>query len=291
MGRYAAKFRRERGTASPDARTQANPANAECSRAGETGIRSVAMAQPFDPYAAPVADPSMPATGAAADPSWWMAGEVLGLAWERFKRSWFVLVAGYVAVTVFTQLLARGPALLLSAGAQGAGQAPMFALVVLLGTVASLGISTFFMVGMFRMWLEVARGGTPSFGMIFLGGDRFLPMLGLYMVMIPAFVIAFMLFFVPGVIVALGLSLAPFYVIDANMGPIEAMGASWAATKGHKGKLFGFGLLSMGVMILGGLALLVGVFAAIPVVYVAWAIVYTRLSGRGVALPAPGTRS
>ena len=78
-----------------------------------------------------------------------------------------------------------------------------------------------------------------------------------------------------------GLCLAQFFVADADMGPIDAMKASWAATNGHKGKLFLLGLLSIPVMLVGMVACCVGIFATASIVMVAFAIVFVRLSGRG----------
>src|SRR5262249_36576075 len=84
---------------------------------------------------------------------------------------------------------------------------------------------------------------------------------------------------VPGVILGLGLSLSSYYCIDQKMGPIDAMKASWAATNGQKGKIFLFGLVAFLLIIAGYLACLCGAFVAIPVVMVAFATIYLRLSG------------
>jgi Uncharacterised protein family (UPF0259) len=57
-----------------------------------------------------------------------------------------------------------------------------------------------------------------------------------------------LLLIVPGIIFAMRLSLAEYYLVDKNMGVMEAYKASWHATKGHMGKLWGFvgvGLLAM----------------------------------------------
>jgi hypothetical protein len=101
-------------------------------------------------------------------------------------------------------------------------------------------------------------------------------------------VIGFVLLIVPGVIAMLGLYLTQFYVVEANMGPIEAMKASWESTKGQKGDIFVLILLSFFVILGGILAFCVGIFVAIPVIWVAMAIAYLRISGRGAPAMAGG---
>jgi hypothetical protein len=89
---------------------------------------------------------------------------VLGLAWARFKRSWFVLVAGYVVVTVVTQLVSNGPALAEALGPHGADKAPPNFLVQIAGFVVSMGVSAFLNVGFLRICLGTARAGHPGIG-------------------------------------------------------------------------------------------------------------------------------
>jgi hypothetical protein len=114
---------------------------------------------------------------------------------------------------------------------------------------------------------------------MFAGGSRFLPLLGgLFLSMLIAMP-AFAMLIIPGIIVSLGLSFAQFYIVDQNMGPIDALKASWEATKGHKLQLFLFGLVAILMMIGGYLACCIGAFVALPLVMIAWATIYTRISG------------
>lgn len=60
-------------------------------------------------------------------------------------------------------------------------------------------------------------------------------------------------FIIPFFFVAPRLTLAEMFLVDKGMGPLESIKASWAATKGHVGKLYGI----LGVYILFALACLV----------------------------------
>ena len=98
----------------------------------------------------------------------------------------------------------------------------------------------------------------------------------------------FVLLIVPGVILSLGLLLAPYYVVDAQMGPIAAMKASWGATRGQKGDVFVLVLAGVGLALLGLVMCFFGILATFPIYSVAVAAAYTRMSGLGVAPPMYG---
>jgi uncharacterized membrane protein len=215
----------------------------------------------------------------------WEPVEVVKLAFDRFGGYWFVLVAGYVIEFVVTQSVTQGPVLALRLASPNNQIAISAATFVC--TLAGMAIGAFFMVGLFRVCLDAARGKPVRFATVFLGGDRFLPMIGLYFLMTLLIGIGMLLLVVPGIILAFGWSFAPLFVVDANLGPVAAMRASWYATTGQKGKIFGFGLLSIGVALLGLVACGIGVIPATCLLYVAWAIAFTRASGREPTPPAP----
>ena len=80
--------------------------------------------------------------------------------------------------------------------------------------------------------------------------------------------------------VMLRLMFAKYYSIENNTWPKESIKASWTGTKGYTGQLLGLWIVSIGITILGVLALVVGLFWAIPTIYVAQAFIYTKLFPR-----------
>ena len=87
---------------------------------------------------------------------------------------------------------------------------------------------------------------------------------------------------IPGIIAAVGLSQS-FYVLQdrPELGAVEALKESWRLvwTQGHFWKVVGMAFLSVFVILLGALALGVGLFFAVPVVAVAGAGLYEELKG------------
>jgi hypothetical protein len=88
-----------------------------------------------------------------------------------------------------------------------------------------------------------------------------------------------LLLIVPGVILFLGFGLSTFYCVDARLGPIASLVESWRAMRGHKLELLVFLCAGFLVYLVGLMACCVGVLPASGLLYVAWAIIYIRLSG------------
>ena len=84
---------------------------------------------------------------------------------------------------------------------------------------------------------------------------------------------------IPGIYLGLKYMFTTYFIIDKNMGISEAMKKSAEMTDGKKMDLFLFGLTGFGVVLLGAICLGVGVFVALPVVYLASIYLYMNLVG------------
>jgi uncharacterized membrane protein len=240
----------------------------------------------YNPYAPPqvAVQPYAQAPYGAGQPQPWEIGEVINAAFEAFKANWVVLVfspflAGLLITPAFVPMI-----VLLASGVVDPNTPEFFGTYAATLLVLFVPLS-FFYVGIFKIALSAARGERPDFGLLFSGGSRFLAMMGTFYLMWLLLSFAFAMLFVPGVFLALALSMSAMFVVDQNMGPIEAMKASWAATEGHKMHLFLLGLVSFGMYLCGYIACGLGLFVVTPILLVTHAIVYLRISGRGG--PAP----
>lgn len=240
----------------------------------------------YNPYAAPAADQRVgfaPLPAGAPQP--WTSSEAVSQAWGLFKIHWAPLVLGYFVMFLLQTAPGQLPTLLVRLGLLELNST-LYSVVSLPCTLVGWLIGTFFTCGFLRATLKVARGQAPSFG-DFFSGTSFLSVLGATFLMSLAVAFGLVLLIVPGVILALGFFNAQFYAVDQRMGPIDALKASWDSTNGQKGDVFVFSLLSAVVMIGGALACCVGMFAAAPIVMIAHAIVYTRMSGTVAATQEP----
>lgn len=242
----------------------------------------------FNPYAPPQTNPENDAFSLdtpAGAPRDWGVEEVLREAWDRVKADWTTLIFAPLLVSGLMQLLGMIP----SRVVQSMGMSPLSKeamLVSFLSGFLLLFPQTYFQAGLLRLMLDAARGRGTSFGQIFSGGSYYLPLLGVNLLLWISTLVGFLLLIVPGVILALGLAMAPYYVVDANMGTIDALKASWEAMRGHKGQFFLFGLAGFALMLVS-MCTCVGWVLVYPVLYVGYAIIFTRVSGRMSAPNAP----
>lgn len=244
----------------------------------------------YNPYGAPAAQgPQWSApVGPPGQPVPWEPGEVMGRAWDIVKLHWVPLV--------FATLIAGGAGGLpqqISAVYRGVAlhgefdfTDPIFSTLFSIGSLVGLALQAFFQVGLVRLNLAAARGQTPELSQVFSGGSRFLPMLGAMLLHMILVSVGMMLLVVPGIVLLLGLGMYPYFVVEREMAPVEALKASWELTTGHKGKLFVLGLYAFGVALLGFVACCVGVLASAAVISVAQAMVFTRMTGT-VEPPSP----
>jgi uncharacterized membrane protein len=240
----------------------------------------------YNPYAPPQAAAQMPmAQVGVGQPQPWEIGEVLSAAFEAFKANWVVLVFAPLLVGLLVTPALLPMIILVATGAIEINSGEYYG-VYSLTMLVIMVLASFFYVGLFRMSLAAARGEKVEFGALFGGANRFLPMLGAYFLVMIATYFGMLLLIVPGVILGLGLYMSTMFVVDQNMGPIEAMKASWSASMGHKMHLFLFGLVAFGIAAVAEIACFLPVFVVIPLLMVAHAIIYLRISGRGGPAPA-----
>jgi hypothetical protein len=233
-----------------------------------------------DPYAAG------PLPQASGETVGWTTGELVSAAWEAFGRNAPILIAANTLAFIVVQM-AQVPGVTLGAfgalgqTAPGLVPAPMSRLVQSAVSLPFVIVaSSFFNVGIMRISLQVARGEEPKFDVVFSGGDRLLAMLGLNVLMGFALVVGFALLLVPGVILSVGWCLAPYYLVDAKLGPVQALRASWHATKGWRGAISVVLLAAAGIYLAGLACCCMGLIVAAPLAMVLYAMLYVRIRGR-----------
>ncbi|MFA5070318.1 MAG: DUF975 family protein [Patescibacteria group bacterium] len=151
-------------------------------------------------------------------------------------------------------------------------------------TLDILGIflSTWMACGYTRLVLDYQAGNKRPLADVFTQVKPYWRVFGANLIIGIIVAIGFILLIVPGIYLALRFLFTIPLIIDKNLGIEEAMKQSTAMTKGIKMPLFGFGLTALGVIILGAIVFGVGVFVALPVVWLAYISLYKRLSASPV---------
>jgi uncharacterized membrane protein len=238
-----------------------------------------------NPYAAPQVDPNpSPQSRTQVDgPREWSVGSALNVGIEAVKRDPGVLIGGSLVILILQQLIQSG----IGYAILGNADQPTEPLAALrhAGTTApiTMVIGVFFTIGQMRVALAAARREAIDFGLFFSGFDRLLPGILLMILMYLGVILGTILLIIPGIIVALAWSMSFASLADTKMGALEILSDSWEATKGHKLAILIFGFASIGVILLGLLALFVGIFVAYPILMVAFAEIYMCITGRRTA--------
>lgn len=142
-------------------------------------------------------------------------------------------------------------------------------------------------IGLVKIALEFVEGRKPEFMELFKQYNLFAKyFLGsiLYGLLVG---IGLILLIIPGIILMIRLQFYNYLIVDKGLSPIEALRISWQLTKGFSMNLFLYGLAVLGVILLGFLALVIGIFVAIPVTMLATAYVYRKLSNRTTVATTP----
>lgn len=101
------------------------------------------------------------------------------------------------------------------------------------------------------------------------------------------FAVVFVAAIVGFVYINMRLMFATYLIVDTNTEVIAALKQSWQLTRGEIWTIIKLALLSILVVVLGGLALLVGLLVAIPVIAFAYAHLYLTLVARNQAPVVP----
>lgn len=148
--------------------------------------------------------------------------------------------------------------------------------------IISTIIGIVFSVGVYTGILRICRGeGTLDFSCFSRPLSVYLKYFCVDLLFAIIVGVGLVLLIVPGIYFAARLCLAPIYAIDnPEVGIIDALKRSWAATEGHVLELIGLGIIAFFVGILGVLACCVGIFVAIPVGWIATVLIYLVLTSQ-----------
>lgn len=185
-------------------------------------------------------------------------GKAFRFGWETLKKDFWYFIGISVLYLIITSL---------PNGKDGNGG----------WGILGIFITAWLTGGLYRLLLDYKDGKKQEFTMLFTQFTHFWRIL-LGELLIALIVLGgLILLIVPGIIWGIRYMFTIMIIVDKNVEIGEAMRISKEMTKGIKGQLFVFALACLGVMALGFIALGVGVFVAMPVVWLAFLHVYRSL--------------
>jgi len=190
-------------------------------------------------------------------------GDAIRYGWEIVKNN--------IAFFIIMLLIVYGLSITISFVARHVG---MLGIIV---TLAGLVVQFLMAIGMVKIVLGFIDNRKPALGELFDG----LPLVINYFIANIIFVVVcamgFICLIVPGIYLMCRLIFWQFFVVDRNLGPVEALQASWEATRGIALNVFLFGMVLWLLNLVGLICLGVGLLVTIPISMVAVAYVYRTL--------------
>ena len=261
-----------------------------------------AAAPPPPPPPSNYPPPPPPATGPVDGP--WNVGAAFSYGWAKFTANvgpiliamlvlfivgaiisfiWFAVIGGITNSLTSPLQLSVDPTT--GAITTSGGGGPGFFLTLLLGALGLLVYYTvlgFVQAAVTRAALAITEG-RPIEASTLLSTDRLGP-IAITALLVSVFTsIGYLFCGIGAVIVGFFLTFSMFFLIDQNLEPMDAIKASVAFVREHLGDLVVLYLASIAAYIVGVILCGVGLIVAVPVVVIATAYTYKKLTNQAVA--------
>jgi hypothetical protein len=209
---------------------------------------------------------------------------VLNCAWELWKRHLGLLVGVTLTIVAISYAVAI-PFGIVQFIFQQNGEDEAAAVVGFLAQLVGQLVQMYLSIGNVQIALKLARGQPAEFFDLFRGVSRFLPVLGVSILLGLVVAVGFLLLIVPGVLFLLMFWPCYYLVLDRKTGIFESFSVANTITHGNWATAFLLWVISIGIMLLGCIALCVGMLFAAPLVTMLFAVAYLMMAGQ--IMPQP----
>jgi uncharacterized membrane protein len=191
---------------------------------------------------------------------------LFSVAW-KFTKGHLAFLAGYLIIFFLISFLLQA--------AQDRVINNVFLTIIIY--VINGVVATFLQMGFVNSTLLITSHKKPRLNQLYANGHHFISWIVACFLISLIVTVGFILFIFPGFYLLARFSLFPFFILDKNMGPLEAMGASLKASKGKCWPLFVLFLCTLLLNILGCLLLGIGLLITVPLSTLVWASAYKTL--------------
>lgn len=197
-------------------------------------------------------------------------GDILKQSFEDFRKNWKVLLGAF-AVILGINLVGSFLQVWLADNNMGV----VSSLLSLVLYVVQIALS----VGLIRIALGVVDGKGVKLELLWNSISDF-KLLAFYFLtsLIVGFAvgIGFVLLVIPGIFLMVKLAFSMYFVVDKNLGPVEAIKASWDMTKGKFINFLVFFIVVGVINIIAAFLLVLPLLITVPVTMVAGARLYRK---------------
>lgn len=193
--------------------------------------------------------------------------EVCSTSWQRTKAQIWVLAGLLIGMTIISFTLS-------------AFAMPMQSSIVgiIVTNLISVIISCIFALGYIKNIFQALDGEEPQFSAYGQQARKIITFFVAYIFMSIIIIFGFCLFIIPGIYLGLRLQFFMAFIVEEDAGIIESLKRSWEITRGQVMSLFWLMLAMIGFFLLGVILLGIGVFVAIPLIYMMLCYVFRKLN-------------
>lgn len=193
--------------------------------------------------------------------------EVCSTSWQRTKAQIWVLSGLIIGMSIifFT----------LGAFAMPIQQSVAGAIII---NLISCIISCIFALGYMKNIFQALDEEEPQFSAYGQQARKIITYFVANIIMAIIVTLGICLFIIPGVYLALRLQFFTALIVEDDAGIIESLQRSWEITRGQVMSLFVLMLAMIGIGILGFILLGIGIFVAMPLIYMMYAYVFRKLN-------------
>ena len=211
--------------------------------------------------------------------------QVLRFGWEKLKAHWKLLALYMLMLILFNAITGY-----VASGLENVSSALALVFNILI-TIVGLFVG----IAQIKLVLRIVDGkATPDLkqelavfkGFLMTSVQQIVPYLLGSIAYSLLVILGFILLIVPGIVFLIKYQFVTYLIVDKHMGVKEAFRVSGEMTQGKKMWMLGYSLVSLGVILLGLLALVVGVVVAAGVVMLGSMYIYRQLSA-SAQVPTP----
>lgn len=188
-----------------------------------------------------------------------MISEVFGTSWKYTKSQIWVLVGPFIGYFILSSIISS-----------------MVGKIIV--NLISAVISSAFMLGYIKNLFQTMDGEEPQFSAYGQQSRKIFTYLIARIIMGIAVAIGIFLLIVPGIYLAIRLQFYSAYIVEEDCGIIESLQKSWDLTKGQGMPLFLLLLAMIGTAIVGCILFFVGLFVAVPLIYMMQCYTFRKLN-------------
>ena len=200
--------------------------------------------------------------------------EVFQTSWKCTKAQIWVLVGLFIGFTILS--------LIISLFAMPAQSSITGQIIV---NIISLIISSLFVLGYLKNIFQALDGEEPQFSAYGQQSRKILTFIIANILYSLAVLIGLVLLIVPGVYLALRLQFYMAFIIEEDAGIMDSLKRSWEITQGQTMQLFLIWLTMVGIGLLGCILFFIGVFVAMPVIYMMYCYTFRKLNTVTISVP------